>query len=47
MTTMMEPVEVMEAPIYLRREIMGNIDPHTGHREEHIANTVDDEVALR
>ncbi len=45
---MMEPVEVMvEEPTYLRREITNEIDQHTGHRTRCIANTTDDEAALR
>ncbi len=48
MATMTERVEVMaEEPTYLRREVTGEVDQHTGHRTRCIANIVDDEAALR
>ncbi len=48
MTTMMEPVEVIvEEPTYFRQEVMNEINQHTGHRARRVANTVDDEAALR
>ncbi len=48
MTTMTEPVEiVMEGSIYLRREIVGEIHPQTGHRVLPTTNMADDEAALR
>jgi len=44
MTTMMEPVEITtEGVTYLRREMVGEIHPQTGHR----IRTTDDEAALR
>src|SRR6266702_7937293 len=48
MTTMTEPVEIItEGSTYLRREMTEEINPHTGHRINRIANVVDDEAALR
>ncbi len=45
MATITEPVEVMtEGATYLRRELVGEINPQTGHRTHRDAN---DEVALR
>ena len=44
MTTMTEPVRV-EEPTFLRREVTGEINPHTGYRMEPIIT--DDEAALR
>ncbi len=44
MTTMTEPVEIAtEGATYLRREMVGEIHPQTGHR----VRTADDEAALR
>ncbi len=44
MTTMTEPVEITtEGATYLRREVVGEIHPQTGHR----ICTTDDEAALR
>ena len=48
MATMTEPTRTIEQePAYLRREVMSEINPHTGRRIERIANIVDDEAALR
>ncbi len=48
MTTMTEQTRTaMEEPVLLRREVTDEINPNTGHRIERIANTVDDEAALR
>ncbi len=48
MTKMMEPVEIVtEGSTYLRWEVTSNINLYMGHREQCIANTVDDKVALR
>jgi len=45
MTTMTEPVEIMtEGATYIRREMVGEINPQTGRREHH---TADDEATLR
>jgi len=47
MTTMTEPVEIVtEGSAYLRREIMGEIHPCTGHRALPETNTADDVAAL-
>jgi len=48
MTTMMEPVEIItEGSTYLRREVTNEIHPQMGHQVHRVANTVDDEAALR
>ncbi len=48
MTTMTEPVEIVtEGSTYLRREITGEIHLQMGHRVHQVANTVNDEAALR
>ncbi len=45
MTTMTEPTEIMtEGATYIRREMVGEINPQTGHWEH---RTADDEAALR
>ncbi len=47
MATITEPTRTIEGPVLLRREVTDEINPHTGHRIKRIANTVDDEAALR
>ncbi len=44
---MTEQTRITEEPVFLRREVTNEIDLHTGHRIERIANVVDDEAALR
>ncbi len=48
MTTTTKQVRTVEEGLaFLQREITDEINPHTGHRIERIANIVDDEAALR
>ncbi len=46
MATMTEPVRT-EDPTFIRREVTNEINPHTGHRIENIADVLNDEAALR
>ena len=48
MTTMTETREaVVEEPLYIRREVTDEIERNTRHRRRHIANVVDNEMALQ
>ena len=48
MATMMEQMQtVTEEPVFIRRELTGKINPHTGHRTQRTAYTANDEAALR
>ncbi len=48
MATMTEQTQtVTEEPALIRREITSEINPHTGHRIEHVDTMAQDEAALR
>jgi len=47
MATMTGEQIFVKEPAYVQQEITEDINPHMGHRNEQVANIVDDEAALR